>query len=907
MSSWLARLIVRAASFSVPARSRIRFLREWRAEIMHESQNFTAFQLTRHAWGAWTDAWALRKVHVDERSGTLHPASWITACLHDLRVAMRALRRSPGFALATLVTLALGMGGSSAIFTLLDAVVLEPLPYPQPGRLVQISNRVPGVAPDAVWGASTAQQTFYAENSASLEAVGLIRSLGVNMDTPEGPTRTSGWRITASVFPMLGARARLGRLIDESDDSPGAAPVVVLSSEIWQRQFAGDPDIVGSSISIDGNPMDVIGVVESGLSAPFAPPGYESDLWIPLRIDPDGEFYNNHVYAMLGKLASDVQPAAAELELDRLERLLPERFPRAYAQSFFEGTGFFTQVVPLKEAIVGEMARNLWILFGAVGLVLVIACANVANLFVVRLEGRTRELAVRQALGAPRSALARFLLAEGLLLSLGGAASAILLGWIGIPALMRIAPASLPRLESVRMDGGTILFTIALSLLIGLSLGVFSITRQNSAEGISALAGGRSFSSGKKRQRFRAALVVSQVALALTLIVGAGLLVESMRRLNSIDPGFEVEGVLTARLYLTPNRYESDVQIWDTYSRILDGVRGIPGVAGAGMSEEIPVEGSFGCTVQGFEEQSVYDHLEAAGFGTCAGQERATPGYFEAMGIPILQGRELNVGDHLDPARASVVVSKAFAERFWPGEDPIGKGVAPGGRRQEPFYRVVGVVGDHPAKALDGDPAISIYYPVVQDPNTPGNWGWWRPTSMTLVVKSELGDPLTMLPSVRSAVHRVDPSIPIVRAQTMEEVVSASTARFAFVSALLGIAAFVALTLASVGVYGVISYVVSRSTREIGMRVAIGARPGQVQGQFVKQSMILIGVGLLIGLGMAAATTRVLAGLLYGVEPTEPLAFILASVLLAAVALIASWVPARRAANVDPMEALRVD
>jgi len=837
----------------------------------------------------------------------MNPASWLAAWRTDARIAARSLRRSPGFTLSTVVTLALGMGGSAAIYTLLDSVVLDPLPYPEPEQLVEISNRVPGVAPGTVWQTSTAQQMFYDENASSLQAVGLTQALGFNMETPDGATRTSGWRVTASVFPMLGASAGLGRLISTADDAPGAAPVVVMSSELWQQRFGGDADIVGKSITINGSPIDVIGVLEPGFAAPIGPVGYKSDLWIPFRIDPDGVFRNTHIFGMIGRLAPDVLPTAAEVELDRLEQLLPERFPRAYTESFFRGTEFFTQVIPLKEAVVGDMARNIWILFGSVGLVLLIACANVANLFVVRLDGRSRELAVRKALGAPRSALARFQLAEGLLLSLSGAALALFLGWVGVPALLRMAPESLPRLERVQMEQGTILFTVALALIIGMSLGVFSLFRQKTEPAAGSLAGGRAFSAGKRRQRFRAALVVSQVALALTLIVGAGLLIESLRRLNSINPGFESEGVLTARLFLTPNRYESDVQIWGTYSQILDRVRALPGVIGAGMSEELPVAGSFGCTVQGFEGQAVYDHLNEAGLGTCAGQERATPGYFETMGIPVLQGRELTDADHFDPTRAAVVVSQAFAERFWPGENAIGKGVAPSGRRVEPYYRVVGVVGDHPAESLDGDPAISIYYPVVHDPNTPSNWGWWRPTSMALVVKTGLEDPMSLLPEIRMAVRAVDPSIPIVSAQTMEAVVAESTARFSFVSALLGIAAIVALTLAAVGVYGVVSYVVSRSTREIGMRVALGAPPIQVEAQFIRQSLVLVGVGVIVGLGLAAAATRLLAGMLYGVEPTEPGAFILAAAALMSVALFASWLPARRAAKVDPIEALRVE
>jgi putative ABC transport system permease protein len=311
--------------------------------------------------------------------------------------------------------------------------------------------------------------------------------------------------------------------------------------------------------------------------------------------------------------------------------------------------------------------------------------------------------------------------------------------------------------------------------------------------------------------------------------------------------------------------------------------------------------------VQGFEEQAVYDRLNLAGLGTCAGQVRASPKYFETMDIPILRGRELLDADHLNPTRGAVVVSKAFADRFWPNEDPIGKGVAPMGRRIEPYYRVVGVVGDHPAEALDGEAAISIYYPIVHNPNTPGNWAWWSPTSMALVVRTSRTDPVALLSAIRQIVLDVDPTIPIVRARTMDEVVNESTARFSFVSTLLGVAAIVALILAAVGVYGVVSHVVSRSTREIGMRVAVGALPNQVVAQFVRQSVALIGIGLIAGYALAVATTRVLSSLLYGVEPTEPGAFLIASAVLATISLLASWLPARRAAKVDPVEALRVE
>lgn len=907
MSHRLARILVRIAALLAPRCRQDRLIREWLAELYHESPGLTAVQAVRHAAGAFADAWTLRRI--EKATPTRGPgiAAWTGSRITEARIAVRGLRKSPTFTVVTVLTLSLGMGGSAAIYTMLDRVVLDPLPYPDPERLVQVSNRVPGVGTDVVWGASTAQQVFYAENATSLQLVGLFRALGSNMQTPEGPRRVSGWSITASVFTMLGASAQLGRLFIPADDMPGAPPVAVLSHGLWQRQFGGDTDVIGSHINVDGRPVEVIGVLESGVSAPIGPPGYASDVWLPLRIDPDGYFGNNHVYNMLGKLAQGVTPTAAESDLERLEPLLPERFSQAYSQSFFDGSGFYTQVVPLKQAVIGDLARNLWILFGSVGIVLLIACANVANLFVVRLNVRARELAIRRALGASRSALARLLLAEGMLLSIAGAVLALLVAWGGGLALLRFAPDSLPRMASVRMDGDTILFTAMLALIIGTSLGVYSLLRYGDGSGIGRLAGGRAFSAGRRRQRIRAVLVVTQVALAMTLLVAAGLLIESVRRMNSIDPGFEAHGVLTAELYLTPDRYDSDVQIWSTYSQILERVRAIPGVTSAGMAEELPVQGRFGCTVQGFDEQAVYDRLTEAGLSTCAGQERATPGYFQSIGIPVLRGRGLTDADHFDPTRGAVVVSKAFADRFWPNEDAIGKGVAPSGRTVEPFYRVVGVVGDHPAEALDGEPAIAVYYPVVHNPDTPKNWGWWRPTSMSLVVRADVADPASLIPAVRQAVAAVDPSVPIVRARAMEEIVAASTARVSFVSTLLGIAAFVALMLAAVGVYGVVSYVVGNSTREIGMRVAIGARPLQVEALFVRRSLALIGMGVLGGIGLAGATTRLLEGILYGVEPSSPGAFVVAAGVLALVAFVASWLPARRAAMVDPMEAFRTD
>ncbi len=835
--------------------------------------------------------------------------SWARGLGTDLRVMGRQMRRSPGFTVVVTITLALGLGGSAAIYTLLDRVVLDPLPYPESDRLVALTNLVPGVGEGTEWNMSTAQYIHFSEHASSLEAVGVYRAFGANIETPDGPQRGRVTRVTASLFPLLGARARYGRGITPSDDRPDGPSVVVLSYEFWQRQFGEEKGVIGRALSIDGRPVEVIGVLEPGFEAPGMPPGAGTDLWTPLRIDPNGSFLNNHVFPMVGLRAAGVEPDAVEAELVRLTAQLPARFPDTYNQDFFDRYGFRTSVTPLKESVVGEVSRTLWILFGAVGLVLLVSAANVANLFVVRMDGRARELAVRSALGAGRAAIARHVLVESCALALAGGALALLVGRWGVPALIRLAPATLPRIQGLGLDLGTVAFTLTAALLVGLGIAAYPLIRYARTGGSDELGGGgRTMSASRDRQRLRGGLVMTQVALALTLVAGAGLLVESMRRLANVDPGIEASGVVTAGIFLTiAERYENDTQVWLAYREILERVRSVPGVVSAGMTSELPVLGQFGCTIQGFGDPAVYDRTRDAGMTTCAGQEPTTPGYFEAIGIPLLQGRTFTDADNDSPSSAAVVVSQAFANRFWPGEDPLGKGVAPSGRSQGPFYRVVGVVGDVPAGALDGDPAIAIYYPIVHDPRTPGNWGGWFPIDMSLVVKTAVANPLSLVPAIREAARAVDPSLPVAHVASMENIVADSTARYRFTAVLLGVAAIAGLLLAAVGLYGVVSYIVSRRTREIGIRIAIGAQPVDVSREVIRRSLLLVAGGLAIGLVLALASTRLMKGLLYGVEPTHPLTFVLAASTLALISIVASWIPARRAARVDPVEALRAD
>jgi len=832
--------------------------------------------------------------------------SWRHGLGTDLRVIGRQMRRTPGFTIVAVVTLALGLGGSAAIFTLLDRVVFDPLPYPDAERLVYVDNLVAAV--DSRFAMSAAQYVYMSENAQTFEAVGLYQGYGTNIETFDGPRRTRVMRVTAEVLPLLGARAHLGRLIAPEDDRPGSPRVVVLSYDFWQRFFGGDVEVLGSTLSLSTVAAEIIGVAGPGLRPPSPTPRRPIDIWTAQRIDPEGVFRNSHNLPMIGRLATGATIDAARAEIAHLTTQLPERFPLAYDKEFFEQYGFETQITPLKEYVVGEISRSLWILFGAVGLVLLIAAANVTNLFLVRMDGRRRELSIRSALGAGRSAIARYVLAESLLVSLAGGVLALLVGHWGVPALVALAPNTLPRMDALGLSPGSVAFTLTLAILLGLTIAASPLASFGGAVGaLSLVDGGRSMSVGIVRQRLRGGLVIVQVALALTLVAAAGLLIESMRRLGSLDGGMEPEGVLTAGLFLTRQRYQDDTELWTAYREMLDGIRAIPGVSEAGMTGELPVLGGFGCTVQGFEDASVQDRIVAAGATLCAGQAPTTPGYFEALGIPVLMGRSFTEADNDAPAAGAVIVSRAFADRFWPGENPLGKGVAPGGRDIEPFYHVVGVVGDVPAGSLDGASALAIYYPISNHPDTPENWGWWMPTNMNLVVKTQIGDPFALVPEIRRAVESVDPSIPLANVRSMEDIMSASTSRFRFASVLLGIAAAVALLLAAVGLYGVVSYIVGRRTREIGIRIAIGARPRDVSAEVIRRSLGLVAGGLAIGLVLAFSTTRLLRGLLYGVEPTHPVTFLVAAGTLASIAVVASWIPARRAARVDPVEALRAD
>lgn len=901
----LSRSIVRAASLAAPRARRADMIAEWDAELSRDESRGGGWSAILASLGALPDALALRDL--DRRSAGDSAA---TRWLGDFGIALRSLRRSPGFTGVAVLTLAVGLGGVAAVYTLLDRVILDPLPYPEPERLVRLENQVPGVGPDAEWSLSTAQWVYFTDNVGTLSNVALYRGQGSNVVTGTGPVRARLMRATASMLPLLGARAQLGRLIDARDDRPSVDRVVMLSDGFWRRALGADPDAVGSTLSLDGRPVEIVGVLAPGLRVP-GDSGDPPDVWMPLQIDREGSFGNNHVYPAIAQLASGASPESAEAEIERLTPRLPEAFPNVYATEFFERYGFRTTATPLREDVLGDVHRTLWVLFGGVFLVLLVAAANVTNLFLVRVETRRRELSVRRALGADRATLARHVLSESMALALLGGALAVVTGAWAIPALVRLAPDGLPRVESVSLGWETAGFTLLASLAVGLAVALYPLVSGTPTEGELA-GGGRASTHGPLRQRVRGLLVVSQMALAVTLLVGAGLLVESLDVLQSRDPGFDAEGVLAVEVYASPTRYPDDVALWDLHRRILREVRAIPGVTEAGMGEEVPVVGGYGCTIQGFADETVYERVREAGMTTCAGEQRVAPGYFEALGIPLIEGRYLEAADSDDPTRGAVVVSRAFADRFWPDEPALGRGVAPQGRTVQPFYTVVGVVGDVAARSGPGQPplgetAIAIYYPAVHNPETPGWWGFWWPGATTMVVRTEGVDPTTVMPAIRRIVGDIDPEIPLANARAMSDVVADAMAGTSFLSTLMIVAAIAALLLAAVGLYGVVAWVVSRRTREIGMRLAIGASPSRVVRTVVGRTLGLVVVGLVLGLPLALLTSRLGRSVLVGVEPTAPGSYLIAAGAVALVSILAAWLPARRAATVDPARSLRAE
>ena len=811
--------------------------------------------------------------------------------LQDLRYAARVLAKSPGFTAVAVITLALGIGANTAIFSVVNGVLLLPLPARDADRIVFLAARS-----EAGYDISVSIPNYHSweEQSRVFETMGASRGTSLNLTGGDQPERLEGQQVLGDFFGALGRSAAIGRTLRGDETRRGAARLAVVSHGFWKRRFGGDPDLVGQTLMLDMQSFTVIGIMPED----FFYPSPSNDIWVPMGVYADtlpwDQRGNSPGMYGLARMKQGVMVEQAREDMESVGRRITDE----------TASGSTPTVTSLREVALGEIEPALLVLFGAVGFVLLIACANVANLLLARGEGRQREVAVRTALGAGRGKILHQLLTESVLLSLIGGVVGVLLARWGIQALVASLPPEIPLGDRVTLDQRVLLFTLLLSVLTGLVFGLVPALQASRVDLHDALKeGGRSGAGGALRGRMRHALVVAELALALILLIGAGLMIQSFGRLQAVDPGFRPENIATMRISLPDADYENTRKWYEFYGRLLERVEALPGVVSTAVNNGVPLASG------GTESGSIPDSrpLEEESFASCLYQA-ASPDYFKTMGIPLLRGRTFTEQD-IEDRPPVAIVDETMAREFWPDEDPIGRRVAFEFRGMhdadapEPIWReVVGVVGHVRHYELRSKSRVQIYVPFTQPPTWFGN----RRRPLALFVKTE-GEPAAIVPAVRNELRALDPNLPIYDVRTMEEVLVQEVGTDRMLSGVLTLFAVVALLLAAVGIYGVIAYTVSRRTQEIGVRMALGARRADVLKLVMRQSLVLTAIGLVIGMTMAFGVTRVLSSALFEVNANDPITFVGIGLLLAAVAFVASYVPAHRATRVDPVIALRYE
>ncbi|HEV3469192.1 MAG TPA: ABC transporter permease [Pyrinomonadaceae bacterium] len=805
--------------------------------------------------------------------------------LSDIRYGARTLWKAPGFTTVAVVALALGIGANSAIFSVVNAIILRPLPYPEPERLVAVSGRDTREGTD-YWQHSYPNFVDLREQREVFEHVTAYSRASFFLIEGEDPERIVGAVSTHDLFGVLGVRPALGRAFTADEDRPGAPRVIVLGHRLWQRRFGGDPAAVGREIRLGSYTATVVGVMPPGFEFPL---GSRAEAWMPLgpAIPAATLAARDSVYLdLVGRLREGVSVERARAEVQTIGARLAAQYPDSNANQSFGLT-------PMHENLVGNLRRALFVLLGAVAFVLLIACANVANLLLVRAAGRQKELAVRTALGAGRWRIMRQLLTESLLLAVLGGGLGLLLAMWGTDLLVSLAPADIPRTAEVGLDARVLLFTLGVTALTGVVFGLAPAWQASKADLNETLKeGGRGSTEGTKG-RLRGALVVAEVAVSLVLLVCAGLLGQSFLKLLSVEPGFEARGVLTADVVTLGKSFPERSQQAAFFSEVLARVAAVPGVEAVGAVNPLPLGGNFNTYSFRIEGRPA----PAPGEAPVSDFRTAAPGYFRAMGIPVLRGRAFDERD-TEKSPPVMLVNEALARKYFPGEDPLGKRITTGdsGSGNPPLTReVVGVVGDVRHAGLEEETTPESYVSYLQ-----------RPVSvMTVVARAAGGDAEALAASVRGAIREVNREQPVYNVRTMEQLLAESVARRRFNMTLLAVFAGLALALAAVGLYGVMSYTVTQRTHEIGIRVALGAQAADVVRLVVGQGMALALAGVAVGLFGAFALTRLMASLLYGVSATDATVYAAVALLLSSVAFLASYLPARRAARVDPMVALR--
>ncbi len=822
-----------------------------------------------------------------ERNRTMHRTEWLAELWQDLAYGFRTLARNPGFTAVALLTLGIGIGGTTAIFSAVNAVVLRPLPVPEVHRVMLVSEYSGGrlgnvsVGNLVDWQAANAARPVFSE-------LGAIDWVNLTLSGTE-PERLLGARVTADYFRALRVAPLAGRVFTPDEDVPGGPKVVVLGHRLWQRRFAGDPAIVRQTIPLNGQAYTVIGIMPASFD--FST-GTEA-LWVPAAFTAEQRAqHDEHYLTVYGRLAEGVSMAAAESMLKEVQRVLSKRYPDANGNNT-------VRLQPMMQQYVGDARGQLLLILGAVGLVLLIACANVANLLLARGAARARELAIRASIGAGKGRIVRQLLAESGALAVAAAAVGIVVAWAVIRTLVAAAPPGVPRLEQAGLDLPTLGFAFLMTGTSTLLFGLAPALRAAGSNLQGVLRTGQARSSSGKRDWLRQGLVSAEVALALMLLVGATLLVRTAIHLQQMDPGFLPQGVLTGRLALPAEKYQSPEELQRAFERVLAELAAAPGVRRAALATQVPM-GPGGGDNGLIPEGKALDHTNAVG----SRLRIVSPGYLATMGIPLMLGRDFGPDDRAGATRV-MLVNEALAARLFPGENPIGKRVACcEGEPADPRWKtVVGVAGNVRSSGPTEEVQPEFFLPIAQTPDVAWNW---IGRAMNLVARTD-GDPMVVAPSLREAVRRLDPSLPIFRLETMESTLATSLAPVRFRTALLGALAATGLLLALVGIYGVIAYVVTRRRREIGVRMALGASTGNVLRLVVGQGLRPVLVGIGVGTVGALAATRLVSSWLRGVSPTDPATFIGVAMVIVAVGSVASLIPARRATKVSALEAIRSD
>jgi predicted permease len=805
----------------------------------------------------------------------------------DVRDAVRALRKNFLLTAVIVVSLSIGIGANSAIFSVVDALLLRPLPYPHADRLAEVWLHSPAIGILRDWPSPGEYLDVQRENH-SFEQMALAQSRTFVLTGRDEPARIGGVRTQSSLLEMLGAKPLLGRLLLPEDDKPGQAAVAVLSERIWKQLFNGDPGIVGKTVVLNGSPFAVAGVMQRGfmLNAEVMPsegPMDRMDLFVPLPLGADAEKNRgDENYNIVVRLKPGFSIRQAQADLDVVASRIREKDKR--------DASFGMHVIGMQEQVVGDVRRALLVVLGSVGLVLLIACANVANLLITRSVGREKEVAIRTALGAGWQRLARQLFTESVAMGLLGGGAGLLIAELSLYAVRVINPGNIPRLEDIAINGAVLTFTLGVSLVTGVLFGVAPVWRAFKVDlNASLKAGGRSgqIDGGLhvRKHSLRSLLVVSELTLSLMLLIGAGLLIRSFIRLQSVPPGFTTDHVLTMEVAATGPKYREDKPVVNFYKEIESRIARLPGVVAEGVVSVLPLTASVG-----------WGQIHVEGYMPPPGQELqvdlrgASTDYFRTMEIPLKKGRFFNQEDTADNPHV-VIVDEKLAQRFWPNSDPIGKHLWFDPKKP---YTIVGVVGVVKQYGLETDGKIATYFPQNQNP---GN-------GMFLAVRTS-SDEAGLASAVVNEIHAVDPNVVVYDVRTMQERLYDSLARQRFSSTMLGAFAVFALLLAAVGLYGVMSHLVTQGTRDIGVLVTLGARPENIVGLVLKQGMTLVGIGIVLGLVGATALTRVMSSLLFGVSTTDAITFGAVPALLAAVAFAATAIPAWRATRVDPMVALR--